>query len=107
MNGETKCSYCGCFCQGFKGPDGKIYCADCYNKKWGKYPWEWTTVHTNDTDLGICQNTNDKSTSYKQSPPKTEIIVTNFKYDNLCSCKKEHKSDSKTHKSANLILCKK
>lgn len=40
MNGETKCSYCGCFCQGFKGPDGKIYCANCYNKKWGKYPWE-------------------------------------------------------------------
>ncbi len=34
MNGSTKCSNCGCPCQGFKGPDGKIYCWDCYVKIW-------------------------------------------------------------------------
>ena len=38
--GETKCANCGTWCQGFAGPDGKIYCADCYYKIWGKYPWE-------------------------------------------------------------------
>ena len=39
-HGETKCANCGAWCQGFAGPDGKIYCADCYYKMWGKYPWE-------------------------------------------------------------------
>lgn len=39
-NGEKKCDNCGTFCQGYKAPDGKILCADCYKKLWGKYPWE-------------------------------------------------------------------
>ena len=37
-NGETRCSCCGAWCQGFGGPDGKIYCWDCYYKTFGKYP---------------------------------------------------------------------
>lgn len=39
-NGDTKCACCGVVCQGFKGPDGKIYCADCYYKTFGKHPWD-------------------------------------------------------------------
>lgn len=35
---ESRCKKCGVPCQGFKGPDGKIYCWDCYVKKWGKRP---------------------------------------------------------------------
>lgn len=38
MNGETRCACCGGICQGFKAPDGKIYCWNCYFKKWGTYP---------------------------------------------------------------------
>lgn len=37
-NGETRCACCGTPCQGFKGPDGKIYCWECYYKTWGEYP---------------------------------------------------------------------
>lgn len=35
MNGETRCVCCGTHCQGYKGPDGKLYCADCYKKSSG------------------------------------------------------------------------
>lgn len=35
---EFRCTNCGVPCQGFKGPDGKLLCWDCYYKKWGKYP---------------------------------------------------------------------
>lgn len=38
-NGATRCCGCGCPCQGFKGPDGKIYCDDCYFKVWGRHPY--------------------------------------------------------------------
>ena len=38
-HGETKCVRCGCVCQGFVGPDGAIYCWDCYIKEWGKKPF--------------------------------------------------------------------
>lgn len=38
MNGETRCANCGAVCQGFKGPDGRILCPDCYYKIWGEYP---------------------------------------------------------------------
>lgn len=37
-NGETRCAECGTPCQGFKGPDGRIYCWDCYYKIFGEYP---------------------------------------------------------------------
>lgn len=37
---EFKCSNCGTFCQGFSGPDGRLLCADCYKKAWGKWPWD-------------------------------------------------------------------
>ena len=37
-NGETRCASCGTPCQGFKGPDGRILCWDCYKKIWGKAP---------------------------------------------------------------------
>lgn len=37
-NGETRCAACNTPCQGFKGPDGKILCWDCYIKIWGKQP---------------------------------------------------------------------
>lgn len=40
MKSDTKCAGCETTCQGFKGPDGKLYCADCYKKKFGKGPWE-------------------------------------------------------------------
>lgn len=33
-NGETRCAICGAWCQGFKAPDGKIICSDCYKKYW-------------------------------------------------------------------------
>ena len=39
-NGETTCAECSTPCQGFKGPDGIIYCWDCYYKKFRKYPQE-------------------------------------------------------------------
>lgn len=37
-NGETRCACCGTPCQGFKGPDGRILCYDCYIKTWGSRP---------------------------------------------------------------------
>ena len=37
---ETRCAECGTWCQGFEGSDGKIYCADCYYKKFGVHPWD-------------------------------------------------------------------
>ena len=37
-NGETRCAICGTPCQGFKAPDGKIICSDCYYKYWGTRP---------------------------------------------------------------------
>ena len=40
MKSDTRCAECGTPCQGYKGPDGKIYCADCYKKIFGKWPWE-------------------------------------------------------------------
>lgn len=33
-NGETRCANCGAFCQGQKGPDGRILCPSCYSKFW-------------------------------------------------------------------------
>lgn len=36
---EFKCQNCGTWCQGFPSPDGKLLCADCYYKIWGKHPW--------------------------------------------------------------------
>lgn len=39
-NGEGKCAACGGIHQRYKAPDGKLLCADCYKKIWGKYPWE-------------------------------------------------------------------
>lgn len=39
-NGESKCSNCGAWCQGFKAPNGKLLCADCLWKLWGKRPNE-------------------------------------------------------------------
>lgn len=38
FNGETRCYECGTPCQGFKAPNGNIYCWDCYKKIWGKEP---------------------------------------------------------------------
>lgn len=40
MKSDTRCACCRTPCQGYKGPDGKIYCADCYKKIFGKWPWE-------------------------------------------------------------------
>ncbi len=37
-NGSTHCAICGAPCQGFKAPDGKIICADCYYKIYGERP---------------------------------------------------------------------
>ena len=37
-NGDTKCYECGTWCQGTKGPNGKIYCSDCLWKVWGMKP---------------------------------------------------------------------
>ena len=36
---ECKCKQCGTWCQGFESPLG-IYCADCYKKIFGEWPWE-------------------------------------------------------------------
>lgn len=32
MESDTRCACCGAYCQGYKAPNGKIYCADCYKK---------------------------------------------------------------------------
>ena len=40
MQSDTRCAFCGTPCQGYEGPDGKIYCADCYKKIFGKLPWD-------------------------------------------------------------------
>ena len=37
-HGATQCASCHTPCQGFKGPDGRILCRDCYKKIWGKAP---------------------------------------------------------------------
>ena len=36
MQSDTRCAFCGTPCQEYKGPDGKIYCADCYKKNFRK-----------------------------------------------------------------------
>lgn len=38
MKSDTHCANCGTICQGFKGPDGRILCWNCYYEIWGKYP---------------------------------------------------------------------
>ena len=40
MQSDTLCACCGTPYQGYKGPDGKIYCAECYKKNFGKWPWD-------------------------------------------------------------------
>ena len=40
MKSDTRCACCGAYCQGYKAPDGKIYCADYYKKIFGIWPWE-------------------------------------------------------------------
>lgn len=36
MQSDTRCAFCGTPCQEYKGPDGKIYCADCTQKNFRK-----------------------------------------------------------------------
>lgn len=39
-SGEFTCDVCGAFCQGFQTDDGDTYCADCYYKEFGEWPWD-------------------------------------------------------------------
>ena len=54
VKSDTRCSCCGCPCQGYKGPDGKIYCADCYKKIFGKWPWDWWFLLNRDNTFFLC-----------------------------------------------------
>ena len=39
--GDTHCQECGCSCQGWKDPSGRILCWDCFVKIWGCEPTRW------------------------------------------------------------------
>ena len=40
MKSDTRCPEYRTLYQGYKGSGGKIYCADCYKKRFGNWPWQ-------------------------------------------------------------------